>query len=361
MTKYILLISPKLKRGGADMVLMNTASLFLSKGYAVHLLLFHKASINIDERIILHENTSKNGCGVKIIEEFVVGNKINQLNKLFDFEIIISNKTSSRDWLKKHIEMKTFYYQHFDSSAILKNAKTNKDRRKVIRKNLMHFNGRNIICVSNGAKKSLLEAFDTKPKSIHVVYNFFDFTKVKEKSRSHQVSYKPYIIYAGRFDLACKRPDLLIEAFQYMKSDVNLLFLTSDPEATLALCKSHAKKDKIFALPMQENPFTYMANASCLVLCSDYEALPLVLIESLICNTPVVSTNCRSGPNEILTGELSQYLVPCNDAKSLADKIDMALSQYPVITDSMVAEFSGESAWCKFQKIINELKKTYHS
>jgi glycosyltransferase involved in cell wall biosynthesis len=57
-----------------------------------------------------------------------------------------------------------------------------------------------------------------------------------------------------------------------------------------------------------------MAGAELLVLCSDHEGLPNVLIEALACGTRVVSTDCPSGPREILRGELARGLVACNDA-----------------------------------------------
>jgi hypothetical protein len=52
-----------------------------------------------------------------------------------------------------------------------------------------------------------------------------------------------------------------------------------------------------------------------LVLCSDHEGLPNVLIEALACGTRVVSTDCPPGPREILRGELARGLVPCHDAE----------------------------------------------
>ncbi|WP_119344731.1 glycosyltransferase [Facilibium subflavum] len=358
MEKAILLLSPKLRRGGADLVLLNIANLFLSKGYQVHLLLFHKSQISVDPRITLHENSAKKGIGIKILEEIRVAHIIHKLDKALHFDLIISNKTSSRQWLNKKLEAKTFYYQHFDSTAVLKNATTKKERNKAIRKNFKHFNNRQIICVSEGAKKSLIKTFNTKAKSIHVIHNFLNFNEVRQKSKAYEVNYKPYILHAGGFNPKGKRQDLLLEAFALMKAEVNLVFLTSKPQALLELCKNHPKRDKIHSLPFEANPFPYMTNAGCLVLCSDYEAFGNVLLESLVCNTPAVSTNCCSGPDEILTGELASYLVPCGDAKALAEKIDKALDVYPAITDKMLYPFSLEVAWEKFSLLIAEVKAT---
>ena len=69
-----------------------------------------------------------------------------------------------------------------------------------------------------------------------------------------------------------------------------------------------------------------MAHAELVVLSSDFEGFPLVLIEALAVGTPVVSTDCPHGPNEILTGPLARWLTPVGDASALATTIDAALA-----------------------------------
>ena len=59
----------------------------------------------------------------------------------------------------------------------------------------------------------------------------------------------------------------------------------------------------------QRKPIKWLVNASLLLSCSRQEGLPLNLVEALICGTPVVASDCPYGPNEILTGELSAYLI----------------------------------------------------
>lgn len=68
-----------------------------------------------------------------------------------------------------------------------------------------------------------------------------------------------------------------------------------------------------------QNPYAYMYNSSVFVLSSRWEGLPTVLIEAMACSCAVVSTDCPSGPDEILAGGKYGLLVPIENADALAD------------------------------------------
>jgi len=67
-----------------------------------------------------------------------------------------------------------------------------------------------------------------------------------------------------------------------------------------------------------DNPYGYMNQATAFTLSSRYEGLPTALIEAMACGCPVVSTDCPSGPQEILVGGQYGALVPIQDSKSLS-------------------------------------------
>lgn len=79
--------------------------------------------------------------------------------------------------------------------------------------------------------------------------------------------------------------------------------------------------NKIWFAGLVENPFKYRASADLFVLSSIYEGLPGVLIQALSCGCPVVSTDCPSGPSEILDNGKYGRLVPVGNSEILAKAI----------------------------------------
>ena len=78
-----------------------------------------------------------------------------------------------------------------------------------------------------------------------------------------------------------------------------------------------------------QNPYAYMKRAAMFVLSSDWEGLPTVLIEALALGTPVVATDCPSGPMEILRNGTLGRLVPMKNSSALAQAIAATLAEPP--------------------------------
>lgn len=75
-----------------------------------------------------------------------------------------------------------------------------------------------------------------------------------------------------------------------------------------------------------ENPYAYMRRSKVFILSSKWEGLPTVLIEAMACGCQVVSTNCPSGPAEILEDGKWGRLVPVGDVDALARAILLSLN-----------------------------------
>jgi glycosyltransferase involved in cell wall biosynthesis len=82
------------------------------------------------------------------------------------------------------------------------------------------------------------------------------------------------------------------------------------------------------------NPFAYMSRASLFVLASTWEGLPGVLIQAMACGCPVVSTDCPTGPDEILDHGRYGRLVPIDDVQAMTEAM-MATLDAPLSSDML--------------------------
>ena len=145
-----------------------------------------------------------------------------------------------------------------------------------------------------------------------------------------QASAPPVVLAVGRLSVE-KDHVTLIRAFARVQAEhaTRLLILGEGKErANLEALVSSLGLGGCALLPgFVENPLPYMARSAVFVLSSSFEGFGLVLVEALAAGVPVVSTDCESGPREILEdGELGR-LVPVGDPEALARAILQSLDQ----------------------------------
>jgi glycosyltransferase involved in cell wall biosynthesis len=113
-----------------------------------------------------------------------------------------------------------------------------------------------------------------------------------------------------------------------------------------------------------KNPFAYMARAAVFVLSSAWEGLPTVLIEAMAVGTPVISTNCESGPAEILDNGKYGELVPVGNTEAMAEAIlNVLFGNSKSVDSTWLDQFTLESATQKYLDIlgIRHLQKLNYS
>lgn len=202
-----------------------------------------------------------------------------------------------------------------------------------------------VVGVSSGVRDAVLAFTGNRGGNYAVIHNPVVTDELKAKARevaSHpwlNDDGDPVILGCGRLNVQ-KGFDILIEAFAKVRArrPARLLILgegdlRDDLEASVAT----AGLAPWVALPgFDRNPFAAMRSASVFALSSRWEGLPTVLIEALASGANVVSTDCPSGPDEVLEGGRHGRLVPVGDAEALAGAIIDALDRPTPVDAAMM-------------------------
>jgi len=85
-------------------------------------------------------------------------------------------------------------------------------------------------------------------------------------------------------------------------------------------------RDNVHLIGWVKNPYSHLKRSDIFVLSSLWEGFPNVIIEALGCGVPVISTDCPTGPNEIITNEENGILIPIHNWEAMADSIIRVLS-----------------------------------
>jgi len=195
-----------------------------------------------------------------------------------------------------------------------------------------------ITAVSNGVADDFSSCTGFSRERITTIYNPMLTDYIKAQSIlpvTHpwfDTKKIPLILGVGRLAPAKDFPTLL-KAFAHIhrKHPARLLILGEGRErAKLEALASELGIVEDVSFPgFEPNPYAFMARASVFVLSSAWEGLPNALIEALACGCPVVSTNCPSGPQEILANGAFGPLVPIGDDWALAEAILRTLEHPP--------------------------------
>lgn len=361
-SKNICLIVDRLNGGGAERVVLSLATALANLGHCVCIIsLGNKVAFDIkDAKFKVHFAEQKQHP-LRFIKYFKVARRAKNVSKKMvrigiNFDLVVANLTQSSE-LCRALKLPNLYHcVHNIVSVNTKYQQKGQEIKRFIRK-ISHpirmksrFKDQNLIAVSNGVKDSVLD-LDIQPKSVQTIYNPFDFTDIQNQAEKYQVDEKDYIIHVGRFSQE-KRHDILIKA--YKKSDIGqkLLLFGDDNNPTgkeiRQLVAYLDLTDRVIFKGFNPNPFPYIKNAKCLALSSDYEGFGMVLVEALVLGVPVVSTDCPSGPSEILIDELQPFLSPVGDIDALAKNIKKMVENPIKITPNYYQKFSADECVKKY-------------
>ncbi|MGV3346942.1 glycosyltransferase [Enterobacteriaceae bacterium LUAb1] len=237
----------------------------------------------------------------------------------------LHNKTGLSRWIKKR-QMQRVYHQ------------------------------RNVITVSDAVRQDLIQQLHIQATQINTLYNPFDICAIRQlATENNPWRGEDYLLHIGRFHRV-KRHDRLLEAFAKSQLPCQLIIIgqgdTAIKQEITEKIDELGLTGRVTLAGFYKNPLPVLQGARALILSSDSEGLPGVVIEALICNTPVVSTRCPGGITEIMQGPLANALSEMN-ADDLARKITQIYYYPPAIGEEMYAKFEKQfilDAWLALVK-----------
>ena len=313
--KKIAIVIADLDLGGGQRVAINLAQV-LAKKNDVSLIIFQDNEIHYEApgHLINIQCPSEKNIFKKVINVFKRTSRLKKVFKQEKFDLVFSFMESANfptalafpnAALSVHCNPREL---SFFESSLLK---------------LTYPRAKNVIAVSDDVVSILRDDF--KLKKVSRIYNPVDadnITAMVEHPFQHP---RPYIVALGRMH-EVKRFDLLIDAYanSKMQQQCDLIFV-GDGELRVNLeaqVKALKLENKVHFSGTQANPFPYLAGAKFLTLSSRTEAFPMVLIEALALQCPVIATDCPTGPREIIQHGENGLLVENENVAAMQQAMD---------------------------------------
>ncbi len=329
--KRVSFLLPSLEGGGAERVYVTIANQLVRWGLDVDMVLAANRGTFLEEldprvRVVDLSVRSKPGS-LPALARFLHEEPPDVLLSAMDIMNVVAllARTLGRSTVP------TVVTSHLHMSNQLAGRRRFKDRVVSWLARRLYRRAEAIVAVSEGVADDLAGRTGISRSCIEVIQNPVDIPKVQEAAledpehpwaSSGQLE---LLVSIGRLVPQKDYPTLL-RAFAMVKArqGLRLLILGEGPERrTLeALSEELGISDTVSLPGFVRNPYSFLGRAVSLVLPSRWEGFGVVLVEALACGCPVISTDCQSGPREILENGRFGTLVPVGDPGALAEAIE---------------------------------------
>jgi len=306
----VVLAIPTLQGGGAERIVINLATGFVQKNCEVHIVLTLKNLIAFElepnKQFKIHFFKKYYRWIPKAIRGFILSPILDKfiIEKCGNPDLVLSSLEPT-DRMLCHSKLNTY--------LIIQNTPSKEGGNNENMKNI--YTKKPVVCCSKGVQKDFNQLFFSQFSSCYI-YNPVDVNFIRKKSVEFKPEYYNYLVHVARFKEQ-KRHDILIKA--YCKSGIKeiLVLVGSGPtqEKCRRLVNDLGLNEKVIFVGFQSNHYPFIKNSRLMVLSSDFEGLPTVVTEALALNIPVISTDCPSGPSELLP---NRNLCPVGNIERLA-------------------------------------------
>ena len=231
-----------------------------------------------------------------------------------------------------------------------------------------------VVAICDEMKEEIENIYPNLRGKVSRIYNPFNFERIEKLMEDESELTKEqkkmldedYCIAIARLDNVQKDFLTLVRAYKFVKESgiQDKLYIIGDgpsKEEIIGEIKKLSLEENIKLIGLSKNPYIWLKNSKLFVHSSKYEGLPTVLIEALICNKMIISSNCPTGPKEILKNESCGKLFEVGNIKELGDylieflanKNNRELYEKNVILRK--EEFNKNKVIKEYEKLIEEI------
>jgi N-acetylgalactosamine-N,N'-diacetylbacillosaminyl-diphospho-undecaprenol 4-alpha-N-acetylgalactosaminyltransferase len=357
----ICLTTVSLSGGGAERCAASLSHYFVNQGFEVHHVVF-AGEIKYDySGELLHLETLKDKNN-SIFSRFKRFFALKKYFKKQQFDIIIDFRV--KEFYLQEFIIHNFIYKKFIQTIHSNFIEHYIPKNKFLAKHL-YKKVSDIVAVSSEIEKSIQDNYSFK--NLTQIYNPIDFSSIEKlQNEPTNLDFK-YVLGVGRMEDNVKQFDHLIESYSNSNLPIQNIKLVILGEGKLKqkwqdFAKSLKQEDNIVFLGNVQNPYSYYSQALFTAMTSKYEGFPMVLLESLACETPVISYDLHSGPSEIIFQDGNGILVENQNKVAMTDALNEMVSNKELYlhckqnAKSSVERFSLESIGNHWLQIFNELE-----
>lgn len=313
--KKVLLIVPSLKTGGTERVVSRLSYLLRDK-YDIKVLVFDDSNMTYSvgcDLISIKLPSKKGGVYSKIktllkrvkeINKVIRENEIEYTYSFGDSANIVNALAINKS--KKITSIRGYRSVFLEGNNIKKLI-------KIIYNKFIFFRSKKIVSVSKDISDVIIRSYKTNKNKLHTIYNGYDVKDIIKLSTENLIESennifknRNIIISVGTF-----KPEKgfwhLIKAFstlEFRKDNLMLVIIGDDYESNknkvVNLIKELGIDNYVTLLDYKTNPFKYISRSKVYVLSSVFEGFPNSLVEAMSCGIPVIASNCKTGPKELL-------------------------------------------------------------
>lgn len=285
------------------------------------------------------------------------------LKQFFDtnhFDYVIDFRT--KEYFLQEMIIHNFVFPKFIQTIHSYKIKSYVPKNKFLAK-LLYRNCQQFISVSKGIQEKVNKNYNFLPTKL--IYNPIDFEFISNQSKQEVTNDFQYVLSAGSMNKNIKQFNKLIECYANSilpSKKIKLIILGEGKlkNKWIKLAESLNLQDMVIFKGNVKNPFRYFKNAIFTISTSKYEGMPMVLLESLACGTPIISWDYASGPNEIISNKQNGLLIENQDTDKLIEAMNLFVTDnnlYLQCKENAVSSMKQFSLETIGNEWLNHLKK----